>query len=52
VKNLPKHGFCLPKFVLKDRYELSPDQVIEPHDIDNVDDENCPVLHIFKIEAT
>jgi hypothetical protein len=50
-ENLPKHRLSLPEFVLQLPYKLPPDQEIEQEDVEDVYDEDCPVLNILSVKA-
>jgi hypothetical protein len=48
---LPEHGLGLPEFVLQLPHELPPDQEIEQEDVEDVHNEDGPVLNILSVEA-
>lgn len=48
---LPKHGLGLPEFVLQLPHKLPPDQEIEQEDVEDVHDEDGPVLNILSVKA-
>jgi hypothetical protein len=50
-KELPKHGFGLPEFVLQLPHKLPPDQEIEQEDVEDVHNEDGPVLNILSVKA-
>jgi hypothetical protein len=48
---LPEHGLGLPEFVLQLPHELPPDQEIEQEDVEDVHNEDGPVLNILSVKA-
>jgi hypothetical protein len=51
IVKLPEHGLSLPKFVLKLPHKLPPDQEIEQEDVEDVHNEDGPVLNILSVKA-
>lgn len=50
-KEIPEHGLGLPEFILKLAHELPPDQEIEQQDVEDVHNEDGPVLNILSLKA-
>jgi hypothetical protein len=51
IEKLPEHGLGFPEFVLKLPHEFPPDQEIEQEDVEDVDNEDGPVLNILSVKA-
>ena len=51
IVKLPEHGLSLPKFVLQLPHKLPPDQEIEQENVEDVDNEDGPVLNILSVKA-
>lgn len=52
VLNIPEHRLGLPELVLQLVHELGPYEYVEKHDVENVDYEYRPVLHVLSVKAT
>ena len=50
-KERPEHGLGLPEFILKLANELPPDQEIEQQDVEDIHNEDGPVLNILSLKA-
>ena len=51
LNNLPEHRLCFPQLILHNRDELAPHEVVQKHDIDNVEYKYGTITCVFELKA-